>query len=177
MRSDIASLKYNVKKLNSYLLQIRHSVVEDRRLRTSNGTKDREYNDARVQRNTLVHGGDIINDLEVIRRATVDHPDRRAVDYAGILYAYGITFREAVNVTPTAPQELIKTFDIRASVIELYHWQGIPARQQKVRHIADKIISGWLSKPANERNKAFDAKNGQLAGEFAELLRVFNFWD
>lgn len=145
--------------------------MEDRRIDNRGlQCKDRETT---IVRNEVAHGGDILSDIK-----TIQHVQENGLRYASeykedFQSAYGIAFNDAVAKTPSYPQEVIRAFDIRVSLLERKSWQDEAVQEDRanIEKLAAEIIKAALGEEREQLQTRFE--KGDLSEKFIRMDRMF----
>lgn len=153
-------------------ISLRRGVLEDRRITNRRGShKDRTT--VRV-RNEVAHCGDILGDVKTIQHV-VEHGRLHASEYmTDFCHVYGISFWDALTKLPQYPPEVIRAFDIRVSVHELYGWQEPTAHANLVliEQLATQIIAAASSTVVDHLQARFKS-GGDLEQAFNQMSGLF----
>jgi len=82
-------------------------------------------------RNTVVHGGSILTDIQVINAFdTVESCERVTIWKNAFRGAYGIPFREVEKSPSDIPEKILHVFNKRASAFHLNSWKNDEERRR-----------------------------------------------
>ncbi|KUL85517.1 hypothetical protein ZTR_08078 [Talaromyces verruculosus] len=99
---------------------------------------------ARSERNQTVHGGDIIQDLEVVDFMKAKTTQQRHDSLQAAFEAwYEVSLRYKHQIVH-APELVVKTFNTLADTKSRWGWSSNPTTQDEVQKICRGIISRWL---------------------------------
>ncbi|TQB69052.1 hypothetical protein MPDQ_002380 [Monascus purpureus] len=178
IREKITDIQKKVSVLKAAHRALRHGVLEERRI-----TNRKQLSSARQRRivrgrNMIAHGGDILGDLEAIR-----YVEENGLPYVteykdDFQKAYGLRFSKALAKLPSFPEQVIRTFNILASVRELSMWRECKTRKVKrkrdaIQTLASEIIKAALDADISQLAACFE-EGGNLAKKYSKMERLFN---
>lgn len=98
---------------------------------------------ARSERNQLIHGGDIVADLEVLEFLKIEMPDRYDFTREAFEAWYDVSLQYRDHISH-APELIIRTFNTLANTKSRVKWSKIREPQEEAQKICRGIISKWL---------------------------------
>lgn len=123
---------------------------------------------ARSERNEIIHGGDIVGDLEVLEFLKTEIPERYDSTRKAFEAWYEISLQYRDQIVH-APELIVRTFNTLANTKSRRGWSYNRKPQEEAQKICRGIISRWL--------EYIDAGEGQYPGdyirrEFEKLVSV-----
>jgi hypothetical protein len=95
------------------------------------------------ERNELIHGGDIVADLEVLEFLKIEMPDRYDFTREAFEAWYEVSLQYRDHIAH-APELIIRTFNTLANTKSLLKWSKNRKSQEEAQEICRGIISKWL---------------------------------
>ena len=161
---------------------MRHAVLEERRVkeeRLKKGGTGRPAKDeaAMEARNELAPEGDFIGDIGAITHSEAKGWPHVSKYKESFSKSYRIPFADAFEKAPLLPNHVVRMFNIRASINELYVWQKLDAQEKKAL-IGDLIegVVGVVLSTSLEKLEEF-LENGELLEKADEVDRLFTARD
>jgi hypothetical protein len=143
MSKDIDRMKKTLEKHSIQLRQMRAGVLEDAASAFTGA--------ARIERNRIVHGGDVEMDLEVVRFVQLNEPDRYHNVCAGFRAFYRISVTAYQNELEAAPQTIVKTLNRLADLRHLDIWRRDDRNDAKLVliQLCNSIVDSWKNSPSS----------------------------
>ncbi|KAF3392043.1 hypothetical protein DPV78_010739 [Talaromyces pinophilus] len=99
---------------------------------------------ARSERNQTVHGGNIIQDLEVVDFIKAETTEQRHDSLQAAFEAWYEVSPRYKHQIVHAPELVVKTFNTLADTKSRWGWSNNPTTQDEVQKICRGIVSRWL---------------------------------
>jgi len=162
LEGELADLRR--KNLDTYdrVFEIRKATLDD----WSRQSKVHDTQHERELRNEQVHGGEIVNDVDVI--SAFDGKPRAEKWKDAFEDSYGVNFYTMKRTLKSVPDEIIIMLNRRASAKQLIVWQKNRAyRARKIIQYADEAIGLWAQSPGT---RFADGSRGyELLGQIEAL--------
>ncbi|KAK2731598.1 hypothetical protein FQN57_003280 [Myotisia sp. PD_48] len=152
-------------------LNLRRGVLEERRISARSGQKKDPK--TTIIRNEIAHGGDILGDIKAIRYLETEEWAYIAEYKEDFQQVYTISFSKASEILQY-PSEVIRAFDILASIRELHVWQGtlLAADRETIRSLATEITM-VAQTIGEDRLHNYFKKNRDMQEKFNELNKLY----
>lgn len=101
---------------------------------------------ARFQRNSIVHRGDVKRDLRVfdfLESNRLEYRLKKASD--GFQVLYGVSVDKLRPRIGTAPSEIVRFLDTRGSLEVLHQWKKFPEERKTWISVCDRNVNSWLN--------------------------------
>ncbi|KAL1984995.1 hypothetical protein VTN96DRAFT_8448 [Rasamsonia emersonii] len=140
-REMLESLSARVSRLEAYeedIIAVRSAVLD-----RFDGTE------STAKRNSVVHGANVLADLEAIRRMSTVDPSRALRWREAFTTQYGVSYSDVEKHLVGSPREVIESLNMRMNVKSLHAWtrsRSVSVRQtkEKIEEACDAIIHEWL---------------------------------
>lgn len=153
-------------------LSLRCGVLEERRIaRREQSLIGKEKT---TIRNEIAHGGDILGDVEAMKYVEA-HRRLHVGEYKDDFQdAYGLPFDEALVKLPLFSQEVIRAFDVLASVRELNMWQKSEVQNNRatIQQLASEITKAALNADIDQFPECFE-RNDELMEKYDKMDMLF----
>ncbi|EEP77616.1 predicted protein [Uncinocarpus reesii 1704] len=165
-RSMSLEEKYKMLEERSMSLEEKYKMLEERSMSLREKTS--------VLDNHIAGGGDILGDIMTIQYCQEQQLPYVAEYKEDFQKAYRIAFDKALIEAPSYPPEVIRAFDIWASVHELSAWQAHDnkATREDIKKQAAGIIDAALSTEKNQLEARL-GNGGDLRVAFDTMVRLF----
>lgn len=134
----------STQKAINYQQKRRWFFVRATEIEKSGHDRSDEAMSARSERNQVIHGGNIIEDLEVVEFMKTETPQRRYESLRKAFEAwYEVPLRYKHRIVH-APEPIIKTLNILIDTKSRWGWSNNQKSQEEAQEICRGIISRWL---------------------------------